>query len=136
MDNLGEFWRVVGGLAKTPAKARAARINGQLGGRPTGPGKKKRTLLEFLLRKNLTGEQHRYAQGALDKLNWDRGALSEAERFRKQFFVEKWNGIGYRIDLATTAYRVDRPMSSTMKSILRKFRRAARASVRRASVQK
>jgi hypothetical protein len=118
-----------GGRSTSAAKVQAAKINGCKGGRPTGPGKKKRMLIEYLLRKKLTPSQLNYAWGALDKLDWNDGATSEAARFRKQFFLEKWNGIGFRIDLSTTEYRVDRSVSSSMEVILRKFRKAAHASL-------
>src|ERR1700691_224438 len=125
----------LGGSSTSAAKVQAAKINGRKGGRPTGPGKKRRMLLEYLLRKKLTPAQCEHARVALYVLRYESGATSEQGRFKKQFGLGKWNGIGYSIDLTTTNYRVDRPVSSAMKSILRRFRKAAHASLRRPSLR-
>lgn len=64
-----------GGAARTPAKKAAARKNGQKGGRPRNS-----TLAEFIMRRNLTGAQHRAVFEGFVQLT-----LHEKDIFRRFF---------------------------------------------------
>ncbi|MFZ0479316.1 MAG: hypothetical protein WAL71_09215 [Terriglobales bacterium] len=92
MDNLLGIWhRTRGGQSTSPAKRKAARINGRKSadapnnGRPAGVHQ--RTLLEFLLRKQagtLTKEDHKHARFGIYRMADLSG--SKNTRNRQMFF--------------------------------------------------
>ena len=132
--NLGEFARILlsdagrrGGESKSKPKREAAVLNGRKsknGGRPKGPGKKKRTLLEYLLRAKLTPSQHEEALQALVKLSID-----DRKAFKSHFALPEIT-IGYEINLGTTDYEVGK-VKRKVRPILRTFNAWARWYIKR-----
>jgi hypothetical protein len=111
-----------GGQARTPAKRKAARLNGRLskdGGRP-----RTTTLAEFILRKKLNAAQHRTAVEGYFQ-------LTPSERYSfKRFFRLDVGQKNLAVELPFTLNRKDgvRPTNSGphMQHILAKFRLVAR----------
>jgi len=93
MDNLlGSWHRMRGGQSKSPAKQKAARINGRKSagapnnGRPAGLHQ--RTLLEYLLRKpahTLNKDEHRWARHGVFRIS--EVSSSRPARDRELIFV-------------------------------------------------
>lgn len=127
-----EFWdRMRGGLSggksTSPAKRRAARQNGKLGGRPSGSVK--RTLGEFLMRRKLRDSDYRWVERGILPLTdagSGRGARSPRHRFAKFFGVTIPHAMAASA-LKTTDYKQKHAKPGTqMSKIVRDFRRAAR----------
>jgi hypothetical protein len=127
-----EFWDrmrggITGGQSTSPAKGRAARRNGKLGGRPRGSVK--RTLGEFLLRCKLKDADYSWVERGILPLTdagGGRGARSPRHQFAKFFGVTIPLGMGTGA-LKTTAYKQKHAKPGTpIDKIIREFRRAAR----------
>lgn len=120
-ERLGTKGGKKGGLSRSPAKRRAAKRNGQLGGR-----KRKRNLGEVLLRQKLTSNQlHKVALAFLD-LTLEERRLVKLYFYGNPLYTE-WPKYVFDIPKETDFLRRSLPQPrGSMRFILKKFRLMAR----------
>ncbi len=116
-----------GGSSTSPRKVKAARTNGEAGGRPRGT--MKRTLGEFLMRQKLRDSDYNWVHAGIFGLSRE-GARGERHQFEKFFGVKVSGGLplrGLPHWTKTKEYRQrNPPRGSSISRIIRKFRSHAR----------
>ncbi|MFZ3277614.1 MAG: hypothetical protein WA182_11995 [Candidatus Sulfotelmatobacter sp.] len=121
--------RSIGGSSASPAKAKAAKANGKLGGRPVGT--KKRTLGEFLMRQKLKESDYDWVHAGIYHLSRE-GVRGERYQFERFFGVKVGGGVpisGFPHWTKRLDYNAKHAKKGTaIDRIIRKFRRDARAA--------